>query len=569
MKSNKEIANHLYQFSELLEASGANPYRVRSYRRAAHVILNLEKPLVILVQEHFNITSLPWIGKGIAEVLNKIIHNNEAPILKIHPEKKSISELKAIPGLGEKRIELLNKKYNITTKKELLKALQSNQLNELKWMNKRLIDAINNEVPVTRPKSFIRLYHAIPIIELLMKHLKELPGVKNIEWAGDLRRKKETFEQIDILIEANQPYKMIQQFINFPEVSDVYTTKSHFISVKLWSGMKVNLHFVSKRSFGSALIHLTGNIIHVQQLEQLALERHYRLTPKGLFKDKNYIAGAHEIDVYQKLDLPFIEPELREGTNEIIKAKKNKLPKLIKPNDIKGDLHSHTTETDGTETLEIMARAAEERGYEYFAITDHSQSLAITNGLDKRRLLQQIKQIDKLNSKLDRILILKSIEVDILEDGSLDLPNEVLKELDIVVCSIHSKFKLPEQRQTERILRAMDNPYFNILGHATGRLIRSRPPYTIDMEKILNKAKDNGCFIELNSQPYRLDINDIYCKMAKEKGVKVAISSDAHSIRGLNFIQWGVYQARRGWLEKKDVLNTYTWDTLKKLLSRN
>ncbi|MBV9575957.1 MAG: PHP domain-containing protein, partial [Gammaproteobacteria bacterium] len=301
-------------------------------------------------------------------------------------------------------------------------------------------------------------------------------------------------------------------------------------------------HLVKNDNLGFSLLTYTGSNEHINSLNAYA-EKNTNLNCKNENSYKLFLGDTEE-KIYNKLKLPFIPPELRENRGEIIVAKKNMLPNLITLNDIKGDLHSHTNETDGIETLAVMVAAAFQKGYEYFAITDHSKRLAITNGLNEKRLLKQIELINKLNLKYTNIKILKSIEVDILEDGKLDLSNDVLKELDICVCSLHSKFKLPADKQTERIIRAMDNPYFNILGHMTGRLLTSRPPYFLDVEKIFSAAKERGCFIELNCQPARLDINDIYCKRAKEVGVKIAISSDAHSVRELSFMEYGINQAR-------------------------
>ncbi|WED44003.1 DNA polymerase/3'-5' exonuclease PolX [Legionella cardiaca] len=564
-KSNKFIADSLYKFADILEAGGDNPYRVRAYRRAARTLLNLDSNLAKLVEDNFDITTLPWIGKGIASAIHYILQKNEIPKINIKQNKKNINELKEIYGLGEKRIAAL-KQLNITTKKALIDAIRNGKLSQFKWFTTSLENKIKNDILHPKPKQFIRLYHAQPIVEIITQKLKEICDALCV--TGKFRRKTEVLEQIDILVIAKNPEFVISKFINFKEVTDVFSQNEAHISVRVWSGIKLNLSFVPKNTFGAALIFDTGNKKHVESLVYQAANQNFSLTPNGLFKDEQCIASKNEAEIYQKLKLSYIEPELREGRSEIEAAAKNKLPHLIQLSDIKGDLHSHTNATDGKETLETMVQAAINRGYEYLAITDHSKRLAITNGLDEKRLLKQIKEIDKLNSKITNFLILKSIEVDILEDGTLDLSNDVLKELDIVVCSIHSKFRIPEEKQTARILKAMDNPYFNIFGHATGRLIKSRAPYPINFEKILKAAKERGCIIELNSQPYRLDINDIYCKMTKEMGVKVAISSDAHSTRELNYMQFGIYQARRGWLEKTDVINTLHWNDLKKIVRR-
>ncbi|ASQ45602.1 DNA polymerase/3'-5' exonuclease PolX [Legionella clemsonensis] len=565
-KSNIFIADCLYKIADVLEAGGHNIYRARSYRRAARTLLKLDTELTTLLQTGFDMTTLPWIGRGIASTILYIIETGELPKFKNQKDKR-INELKDIHGLGKKRIAALNE-LNITTKKALLEAINTKALRHLRWVTPQFEEQLKKEINNPTSRKFIRLYHAYPIVEILICNLMKLPEIIHVECSGDFRRKKEVLEQIDLLVSTTDNFQVIHQFIQFKEVIDVLSQNDHHVSVNVWSGIKVNLIIVKESQFGAALLYYTGSREHFAALVKRATSHQCELTKDGLYKGSECIS-SNESDIYQQLNLSYIAPELREAHGEIEAAANNNLPKLITLEDIKGDLHSHTNETDGKDNLETMAKAAMEKGYEYLAITDHSKRLAITNGLDEKRLLKQIKEIDRLNSRLNHFLILKSIEVDILEDGSLDLSNEVLKELDIVVCSIHSQFKMPEEKQTERILRAMDNPYFNILGHATGRLIKSRPPYPINIKKIFKAAKDRNCIIELNAQPYRLDINDNYCRLAKEMNVTVAISSDSHSTRELGYMQFGIYQARRGWIEKENVINTRHWAEVKKLIKRS
>jgi DNA polymerase (family X) len=331
------------------------------------------------------------------------------------------------------------------------------------------------------------------------------------------------------------------------------------------SGVAVTVACTSTKHWGIALIQATGSNTHLAQLKARAAKKRFSLSSK---RAKSGAAFSEERSVYRKLGLRLIPPELREGRGEIEASAVGSLPRLITAKDVRGDLHMHTTASDGRHSLEEMAAAAKERGYAYIAITDHSQSLKITNGLTEERLLAHIKAIDALNARLKGLTVLKSAEVDILEDGKLDYRNGVLKELDLTVCSIHSRFALNREQQTERILRAMDNPYFNILGHATGRLLLKRAGYELDIERILNHAKSNGCFVEINSSPDRLDLSDEHAKMAKDRGVKVAINTDAHSIAELQFLAAGIRQGRRAWLESADVLNTLTLGQLKKALHR-
>lgn len=360
----------------------------------------------------------------------------------------------------------------------------------------------------------------------------------------------------------------MERFVNYEEVHHVMARGTTRSTVVLQSGLQVDLRVVPQVSYGAALHYFTGSKAHSIAVRKLGQNKQLKINEYGVFRGNKRIAGRSEEEVYAQVDLPYIEPELREAQGEIEAAQHHKLPTLVTLEDIRGDLHAHTNATDGRNRLEEMAQAAQAKGYQYLAITDHSQRLSMTNGLDAKRLAQQIDAIDRLNAKLNGFVLLKAIEVDILEDGSLDLPDDILKALDFTVCSVHSKFQLSQQRQTERIMRAMDNPYFTILGHPTGRLIQERAPYDVNMERLLQAARQRGCFLELNAQPARLDPPAMYCKMAKEMGVKMAIASDAHSVNDLDLMRFGIGQARRGWLEADDVINTRNWNALQKLLTR-
>jgi DNA polymerase (family 10) len=340
-------------------------------------------------------------------------------------------------------------------------------------------------------------------------------------------------------------------------------------TVRLRSGMQVDLRVVPQVSYGAALYYFTGSRAHNIAVRKLAQKKHLKINEYGVFKGDKRIAGKTEQEVLRQVGLPYIEPELRENRGELEAARKQQLPQLVGLHDIRGDLHCHTSATDGHHSLQQMARAAADRGYEYLSINDHSRHVTVANGLNKKRLLEQIRAIDRFNEKNDDIIVLKSVEVDILEDGSLDLPDSVLKELDFTVCSVHYKFNLSRQKQTERILRAMDNRCFNILAHPTGRLINQREPYEIDLVKIMKAAVERGCYLELNANPERLDLTDDACIMARDMGLKVAVASDAHSINNLDYMRFGINQARRGWLESDDVLNTRTLPELLKLLRRD
>lgn len=406
--------------------------------------------------------------------------------------------------------------------------------------------------------------YALPIVEYLRKE----QDIQTIEIAGSFRRRQETIGDIDILVTCEDGKAVINRFVNYDEADEILSVGETRSSIVLKSGLQVDLRVLQQKNYGAALLYFTGSKAHNIVIRSLAKQKNWKVNEYGLYEGEEYIVGETEEDIYHKLGLPFIEPELRENRGEFESAEKGELPKLIKLSDIKGDLHSHTTLTDGKNTLEEMVEAAQKLGYKYIANTEHSKRVAVAGGLDAKQVLANIKRIDKLNEKLNGFTVLKGIEVDILDDGSLDLPDSVLKELDIVICSIHYKFNLSREKQTQRVLRAMDNPYFNIFGHPTGRMINAREPYELDMEKIFKKAKENNCILEINAQPSRLDLNDINSRAAKDMGVKLVISTDAHSTTQFDYMRFGIGQARRGWVEKKNVINTRNLDELKNVIKR-
>lgn len=515
--TNEQLAESLNRIAEFLEEYEENPYRIRAYKQAANSIKKYPKNIHSLVMSNIDLTIIPKVGKKIAIVIKEII---------------------------------LSKNLN------WLPQIHSPQQYPKKFIHKK------RKLPI------VRIYSANFIVNRVINQLSKIPEIKKIEFSGDYRRKKETLSELIIIIIVSNYKEAIKFFHNIPSIKYIIKTIKNKTIVELKNGMLTTLYAIEQKYLGATLLQTTGSVNHFKRLQTIATTKKLKLTEKGLFNRENNISSECEEKIYTYLGLSFIPPELREDKGEIEASSNHTLPTLIELTDIKGDLHCHTNETDGSFTLEEMVSAAQEQGYQYVAITDHSQSLKITHGMNEKRLLKQIKLIDKLNEKLTNFTILKSMEIDILENGNLDLSTNLLKELDLTVCSVHSKFGLSLEKQTERILKAMDNPFFNILGHATGRLMTHRKPYFIDMERILSAAKDRNCFIEVNAQPARLDINDIYCKKAKEIGVKLAISSDAHSTKGFNFMILGVNQARRGWIEKKDVINTYDLIKLKKILKR-
>jgi DNA polymerase (family X) len=384
--------------------------------------------------------------------------------------------------------------------------------------------------------------------------------------AGSYRRGRETIGDLDILVTARQSQPVMQRLVEYDEVTEVVSKGSTRATVILHNGLQVDVRVVAQESFGAALYYFTGSKAHNIQVRRLGQQRGLKINEYGVFRKTQRIAGKTEKSVFKSVGLPFIPPELREGRGEIDAARAGELPKLIERKDLQGDLHSHTHATDGSASIETMAEAARQRGLKYLAITDHSRHLTVAHGLDVRQLHKQIDAIDRLNEKLKDITLLKGIEVDILEDGKLDLPASILSKLDLVIGAVHSQFHLSRSKQTTRILRAMDTKYFTLLAHPTGRLLEERPPYEVDISRIIDAARQRGCYLELNSQPQRLDLTDTYCKLAKEQGVLISINSDSHGPDDFDLLDGGIQQARRGWLEKRDVLNTCSLSRLQKML---
>ncbi len=413
-----------------------------------------------------------------------------------------------------------------------------------------------------------KIAEVAPYVDSLLGYLKGISGVKSVAVAGSYRRSRETVGDLDILVVAANDTVVMDQFAGYDDVVDVLAKGTKKSSVVLRSGLQVDLRMVTAESFGAALQYFSGSQAHNIAICQIGRRHGLTINEYGVFKFEERVAGHSEASVYQAIGLSWIPPELRENRGEIEAAQAGTLPRLIELADLKGDLHAHTDWSDGRSTLEEMVQAAQDYGLEYLAITEHSDRLKIAGGLESSRLLAQIDEIDRLNQKFSEITLLKGIEVEILQDGSLDLSDEVLGRLDLVIGSIHSYFDLPLDQQTDRILRAMDHKYFSILAHPINRLIDERPPIEVEMIKVIQKAKDRGCYIELNSNPRRLDLYDTYCRIAKDKGVLVAIDSDAHSVDGFSHLRYGVGQARRGWLEKDDVVNTRPLGELRKLLRR-
>ena len=568
---NADVAAIFDEIADLLEIENANPFRIRAYRNAARIIRDLSRAVSAMVQGGEDLTELPGIGADLAAKIQEIVTTGGSSMLrKLHKHTPSaLTELLKIPGLGPKRVKTLYHELDIHSIEQLARAAHDGRIRRLHGFGikteQNIIDVIKSRAGFT---GRFKLAVAAQYAEALEAYLQRVPGVRHVVVAGSYRRGQDTVGDLDILVTAGRRSPVMERFIAYEEVAEVVAQGPTRATVRLRSKLQVDIRVVAEASYGAALHYFTGSKAHSIALRKLALEHGLKLNEYGVFHGRERVAGKTEESVYAALGLAYIPPELRENRGEIEAARAHRLPHLVDVDDLRGDLHAHTTATDGRNTLREMAAAAKARGFEYLAITEHSRRLTVAHGLTPQRLLAQIDEIDHLNGELQGITLLKGIEVDILEDGALDLPDDLLGKLDLVVGAVHSRFDLSRERQTTRILKAMDHPHFSILAHPSGRLIQEREPYDVDMLKIIRHAKRRGCFLEINAHPERLDLLDIYAQMAKEEGVLVAIDSDAHSVNHFGNLRFGVAQARRGWLEKRDVLNTRSLRELRTLLAR-
>jgi DNA polymerase (family X) len=568
---NPEIAQALDDVADLLELDEANPFRIRAYRNAARVIRSLGTEIGALLKKG-ELPKLPGIGADLADKIRTLAETGRLPLLETL--RKGVApiaqELLKLPGLGPKRVKALCQELDIHTLEQFHRAVLDHRVRALPGFGavteSRLRQALESGAAAASRRWKLAL--AESYVGPLVTFLRGIEGVEQTVAAGSYRRCQETVGDIDLLVIAKDAAPIVERFTHYEEATKILGAGPTKATIVLRAGLQVDLRIVPAQSYGSALLYLTGSKAHNIALRRLAQQIGLKINEYGVFRGAKRIAGATEEQVYRCVGLPYIAPELREDRGEIAAAAAGKLPKLVELADLRGDLHTHTVATDGKNTLEELAEAARARGHKYLAITDHSRHLTVAHGLDPKRLHAQIGAIDRLNGKIRGLTILKGIEVDILADGKLDLPDEVLSRLDLVIGSVHSLFTLARAKQTERILRAMENRYFSILAHPTGRLIAERAPYDVDMPRLIHAAKERGCFLELNAHPDRLDLTDVHCRIAKEAGVLVSIGSDAHRTGELTNLRFGVNQARRGWLEAADVLNTRSLAELKPLLAR-
>jgi DNA polymerase (family X) len=564
---NARVVYIFTQMADLLEIAGANPYRVRAYRTAARTIADLQTPVDQLARSDDALLKLPGIGKELAGKIREIVETGGLERLRSLQKNTGpeLAHLMRLPQLGPKRIRTLHQHLGIQDLTALQAAAQAGRLRGLPGFGSRTEQAIRQALARGEVNRML-LPRAEQIAAALIGHMRQFAGIRQIEAAGSLRRRTETVRDLDLVAAGDDPFTLVAHFIAFEENARVIAREPTRAAIQLSTSCKVALRVVPEERFGAALHDVTGALRHTTAVRRRALQQGLKLHEEGLFEGATLVAGGTEAEIFARLGLAYIPPELREGRGELEAAASGTLPDLITRAAIRGDLHAHTTLTDGRADLPAMAQAAQAMGYEYLAITEHSQKLAMVGGLKPDQVLRNLDHIDRVNESLDTLVLLKGMEVDILEDGRLDLPDDVLARLDLRICAVHYGQRLSRERQTERILRAMDNRYFNILAHPTGRLIERRDPYEVDMARIMAAALSRGCYLELNANPDRLDLNARHCRMAREMGVKIAISTDAHSVMELNNMRFGIDQARRGWLTPEDVLNTRSRTELLKLM---
>jgi len=564
---NKSIAGILYETADLLEVDGQDSFRIRSYRNAAEAIEGFPQQITDLIEDPKQVLAIPGIGKGMLTNLNEMLHEGK---LSLHAEmlkkyRPSMLELLKVQGLGPKTVALIWSAYQVCDLEGVEKLAREGKIRELPRMGEKHEQKILKAIEDYRRIAGRFLLNVAEVqAEKIVEHLRNYPGVEKATPAGSLRRGRETVGDLDILVtgpaccEDVEREKLIEHIIKLPGLMEIIARGENKVSFRLRGGMQVDVRFLPPESFGAAMQYFTGSKGHNVALRQRALKMGYTLNEYSLAKldDEQVVAGGSEEEIYTALKLDYIPPEMRENCGEIDVAEKYALPKLITQEDLQGDVHMHTIETDGRNTIVEMAEAARERGYKYMAITDHSKNLAFANGLDDARAVEHIARIRATGQKIEGIRVFAGIEVDILGDGLLDLSDSVLEQMDLVIASVHSHFNQSAEEMTARLLKAIENPNVSIIGHPTGRILLRRDEYPYDMDAVLEAAARNKVAMELNAYPDRLDLCDRHLRMAKQRGVKIVINTHSHHTTHMDKIRYGVLQARRAWLTAKDVLNT-------------
>jgi len=569
--TNADVARVFSRLATMLEIDGANPFRVRAYREGARIVEEQSESVVSLAGEEGRLEELPGIGKDLAQKIREIVSTGTTPLYEEMQKKVPVSvvELTELQGLGPKRVKTLFEVLEIRNRDDLAKAAREEKLRELPGFGETVEKNVLKALDVaSRDRGRMLLAGAWDVAHALAKQVRAVKGVTQVELAGSFRRRRETIGDLDILVTGGDPEAVMQAFVGHDEVIDVLGRGDTKSSVRLRNDLQVDLRHVPEASFGAALLYFTGSKEHNIELRRIAIDKGWSLNEYGLTEGETVVASRTEADVYRALGLDWVPPELREARGEIELAREGRLPRLIELDDLVADLHMHTDRTDGRESLETMVRACLERGYRYCAITDHSAALAMIGGFDGARVRQSVKEIEAVRRKVPGIEVLHGLEVDILPDGTLDLDDESLALLDLVIVSLHAKIDQPAAAMTKRVLRALSHPAVHVMGHPTGRQIGSRQPAEFDMDQVLGYAAEAGVAMEINAQPNRLDLNDTNARAAKARGVKIVIDTDAHSVKQLDQIRYGVFVARRAGLTKDDVLNTQPFEAFRKSMRR-
>jgi len=567
---NQLVADILYKIADLLDIKGEMFFKTRAYRIAAQTIEMLEEDIETVVKED-RLRSIPGIGEALAKKIKEIVETGRLDyferLKKEVPE--SLLKMLEISSLGPKKVSALYTNLGITTIEELKKACVKGKLQDLEGFGEITERNIIRGIQLKEKTSGrVLLNVAYEDSKAYLKYLKNCEKIEQLGVAGSLRRRKETIGDLDILASSDKPDQVMEYFVKYNDVQRILLQGSTKTSVLLNDNLQVDLRVVKNESFGAALQYFTGSKEHNVKMRSIAIKKGLKLNEYGLFKKntEKYVAGKTEEEVYAKLGLQYIEPELREKRGEIEAAAKGKLPKLVQYDDINGDFHIHSLWSDGSDSIETIAQHAQNRGYEFIGVADHSQSLKVARGLSEKQVMKKIKEVERVNKKFSDIKVLCGTECDIKTDGSLDYSNKILKQFDFVYIGIHSGFKLNRNEITKRLIKGMENEQANFLAHPTCRIIGRRKAFDIDMEKLVETAKETNTFLEINAFPDRLDLNDSHAKLAKERGAKIVIGTDAHSVNNMSFMHYGTATARRGWLEKKDILNTHSLKEIEKIL---
>ncbi|MGY5875264.1 MAG: DNA polymerase/3'-5' exonuclease PolX [Candidatus Thorarchaeota archaeon] len=568
---NQQVAQALKEVAILIQIEGEDKFKPRAYLRAVRSVTSLGEDIEAVARRG-ELLKIPGVGKAIAEKIEKFLETGTFPLLERMRKKipVKVMEIEAIPGVGPKTIKLVYDHLGVVDLDSLEKAAETGKLADLPGMGKKTQDQIVEGIKLVRSGlGRTLLADAMDVAERLNQRLCDIPSVKQVIITGSYRRRRETVRDVDFLVDATDSAAVMDAFVGFEDVMEVISHGETKSSIRLENRMQIDLRVIPAESFGAGMQYFTGSVDHNVKLRGIAIKMGLKLNEYGLYKGEKKVAGETEEGIYEALGMSWITPELREDRGEIEAAQKDELPELVTLDDIRGDLHSHTDQSDGINTIEEMLEAAAAKGYDYYCVSDHTQSLTIANGMDEARLLKRIDEIDDLNaSGRWEMKILKGAEVDILAEGGLDIEDDVLGQLDFVTVSIHSRMKDEKKKMTERVCHALENKHVHLLGHPTGVKLLKRAEFEIDLESVFETAKKNNVAMELNAHPKRLDLNAGNLRAATRMGLKIAINTDAHRISELDHMRFGVFEARRGWLTAKDVINTHSLKQLMKLVNK-